>query len=194
VEDALSAAEAGADAIGLNFFRGSKRAVSIALAKTIAESVPPFVTVVGLFVNHGRDEVEDVLQQIPLDLLQFHGDETPDFCSWFARPYLKTLRMKPDTDPLRDGHRYEGARGLLLDAWDDKQYGGTGKTFDWKQLENNASGARIVLAGGLTPDNVAQAITTARPWAVDVSSGVETAPGVKSAQLIRSFISEVNRV
>ncbi|HTR00374.1 MAG TPA: phosphoribosylanthranilate isomerase [Candidatus Acidoferrum sp.] len=194
VEDALSAAEAGADAIGMVFFPGSKRAIGVGQAKAIVAVTPSFVTTVGLFVNPSREDVESVLAKVPLDLLQFHGDESPQFCASFTRPFIKALRMQPEVDLLQTGQQYHDARGLLLDAWDNDAFGGTGKTFDWQRVKPETGGFRIIVAGGLTPDNVAEAITTARPWAVDVSSGVETAPGIKSAALIKRFISEVQRV
>lgn len=194
VEDALSAAQAGADAIGLVFYAKSPRAVTPALAAQIVRELPAFVTVTGLFVNATKAEVDAVLQRVPLDLLQFHGDETPDYCASFVHPYVKALRMKSDVDFQTSNAAYASAKALLLDAWDDSHYGGTGKTFDWERLRSLAGSSRIILAGGLNPANVAQAINTLRPWAVDVSSGVEQAPGIKSAALMQQFISEVNRV
>jgi len=194
VEDALSAAEAGADAIGLVFFAGSKRAVGLSQARAIIETVPAFVTVTGLFVNAARAEIENVLAAVPLDLLQFHGDETAEFCSSFNRPFIKALRMQAATDVYAFSQSFNKARGLLLDAWDADNYGGTGVTFDWHSARPVADMFRIILAGGLTPANVAEAISTVRPWAVDVSSGVEQSPGIKSAALMQSFISEVQSV
>jgi phosphoribosylanthranilate isomerase len=194
VEDALAAAEAGADAIGLVFYAGSKRVVSLQQAQTIVASVPPFVTVVGLFVNAARNEIEAVLSAIPLGLLQFHGDESADYCSSFRRPFIKAVRMKAGVDLDAASQGFDQAQGLLLDAWDAGSFGGTGQTFDWKNARPTAARSRIIVAGGLTPANVAEAISTARPWAVDVSSGVELAPGIKSAALMQSFISEVQRV
>jgi len=194
VEDALAASNAGADAIGLVFYGKSPRNVSIEQARSIVASLPAFVTCVGLFVNALASEVEAVLRQVGLDLLQFHGDESPAYCQGFLRPYIKALRMKVDADPTVFGAGHAAARGLLLDAWEPDQFGGTGKTFDWQRIGPAAGASRIILAGGLTPANVAGAITTVRPWAVDVSSGVEQAPGIKSHQLIEHFISEVRRV
>lgn len=191
---------AGADAIGLVFYAGSKRAVSIERALTITAVIPAFVTVVGLFVNPAEAEVHAVLSQVPLDLLQFHGDESPEFCNSFPRPFLKAVRMRTPDDLIEANRKFTQARGLLLDAWDSQQFGGTGKTFDWSMLEQSAavepqlSRSRIIVAGGLDPTNVAAAINAINPWAVDVSSGVEMAPGLKSAELIQSFIREVHRV
>ncbi|MES2604852.1 MAG: phosphoribosylanthranilate isomerase [Pseudomonadota bacterium] len=194
VEDALAAVRAGADAIGLVFYAKSSRAVTIEQAKSILRALPPLVSTLGLFVNASKAEVEAVLAQVPLDLLQFHGDETPAYCAGFARPYVKALRMKPDVDFYAFAGDFQQARGLLLDAWDADHFGGTGKTFDWERVSPTAGSSRIILAGGLNPANVAKAITTLRPWAVDVSSGVEQAPGIKSSALIQQFISEVHRV
>lgn len=193
-EDALAAAEAGADAIGLVFYAKSSRNITIEQAKRIVAGLPPFVVSVGLFVNPAAAEVEAVIRQVGLDLLQFHGDESPGFCQGFSRPYIKALRMKPGVDAAVFATSHPAARGLLLDAWEQDSYGGTGKTFDWQRIKPLAGASRIILAGGLSPANVAEAITTVRPWAVDVSSGVEQAPGIKSAERIHSFISEVRRV
>lgn len=194
VEDALSAAQAGADAIGLVFYAKSPRALTIAQAQSILQALPPLVTTLGLFVNASKSEVDAVLEQVPLDMLQFHGDESPEYCGGFTRPYVKALRMKADVDLEAFSTAYQQARGLLLDAWDADHFGGTGKTFDWERVRSAAGSSRIILAGGLNPANVAQAITTLQPWAVDVSSGVEASPGIKSAALIQQFISEVHRV
>lgn len=193
-EDAVAAAMAGVDAIGLVFHAKSSRLVSVAQAAEIVAALPPFVTTVGLFVNADAAAVKHVLAAVPLDLLQFHGDETPAYCAGFGCPWLKALRMKPDIDLAAALQAYSAARGILLDAWHADQYGGTGQTFDWSRLGPLQSRTRIVLAGGLHPGNVAEAIRSVRPWAVDVSTGVESAPGLKSAELIGQFISEVQRV
>ena len=194
VADALAAADAGADAIGLVFYAASPRAVSLAQAQEIVQHLPAFVSVVGLFVNPEPSAVAAVLEQVPLDLLQFHGDEPAAFCEQFGRPYLKALRVKPETDLPAMIQQYGSARGILLDAWHEGLFGGTGRTFDWDLLKPLKGHTRIILAGGLAPANVAQACRTARPWAVDVSSGVETAPGQKSAELIAHFAREVANV
>ncbi len=195
VEDAVAAAEAGADALGLVFFTGSPRHVDIAQARAIRASVPPFVTVVGLFVNPAVAEVNAVLAEVALDLLQFHGNEIPEFCCGFRVPYIKAIRVRSAAAALSEAHAHrETAQGLLLDAWDEQRFGGTGQSFDWREVAQLAGTARIILAGGLRPGNVAEAIRIAQPWAVDVSSGVEEAPGLKSSSLIRQFISEVQRV
>jgi phosphoribosylanthranilate isomerase len=193
-DDAVVAALAGADAIGLVFYPKSPRAVSIAQAQHIVAALPPFVTRVGLFVNEEAARVAEVLASVPLDVLQFHGDESPAYCRSFTRPWLKALRMKPGLDVAANIAAYRGAHGILLDAWDAQQYGGTGTTFDWTRVSLAATGTRVILAGGLHAGNVAGAIAQVRPWAVDVSSGVESTPGIKAGELIRQFISEVQRV
>ncbi len=196
LEDGLAAANAGADAIGFVFYNKSPRAVAPEQAAEIARKLPPFVTRVGLFVNAEPAYVEAVLAQVPLDLLQFHGEENADYCRRFARPYIKALRMKIKdmavSGAIEKAH-LQSAIGILLDSWDEQQYGGTGKTFDWTIIEKVVTGTHIVLAGGLTPSNVAEAIRIARPWAVDVSSGVEREPGIKDKDKIEQFISEVRR-
>jgi phosphoribosylanthranilate isomerase len=194
LEDGLAAIEAGADALGFVFYDKSPRKVTPEQAVAIALKLPPFVTLVGLFVNPSEAEVRKVLNVVPLGLLQFHGDESPDFCEQFRWPYLKALRMRDGVPQVADLLHGQYARGVLLDAWDEKLYGGTGKTFDWHTIQGLYRNIPVVLAGGLTPANVAQAIQIAKPWAVDVSSGVESAPGVKDKSKIEQFISEVQRV
>ncbi|HWK53697.1 MAG TPA: phosphoribosylanthranilate isomerase [Hyphomicrobiales bacterium] len=193
-EDAMVAAEAGADAIGLVFYPPSPRAVSLEQAREILRELPPFVTAVGLFVNPGETEVNAALAALPLDILQFHGDESPQFCAGFARPYIKALRVVPGMDLAAARVRYADGRGVLFDAWHEALYGGTGESFDWSLLQPVRGQGRTILAGGLRVDNVAQACRAVGPWAVDVSSGVEEAPGIKSAALIRKFIDEVHHV
>lgn len=193
-EDALAAVAAGADALGLVFYASSPRAVDVAQARALVAVLPPFVSTVGLFVNATVEDVQQVLQAVPLDLLQFHGDETPGYCAAFGRPWLKALRMEPALDLDGEMARFAGAQGILFDAWHDGLYGGTGESFDWQRLQNLTGDRRLILAGGLTPDNVATAIRQVRPWAVDVSSGVETAPGLKSGELLQRFINEVHSV
>jgi phosphoribosylanthranilate isomerase len=195
VDDARAAAEAGADAIGLVFYAPSPRVVNVERARAIVAALPPFVSVVGLFVNPLRAEVEATLEALPVDLLQFHGDEPPEFCESFARPYLKAVRVRPTTDLLAFQARYATARGHLFDAWHEELYGGSGKRFDWTLLNAaREGGSRCILAGGLDAENVAAACRSVRPWAVDVSSGVESAPGLKSAKRISQFIKEINHV
>lgn len=199
---ALAAARAGVDAIGLVFYAPSPRAVSVEEAKEIVAALPPFVSSVGLFVNAEPALVQKVLSRVPLDLLQFHGDETPEYCESFGKPWMKAIRVRPDTYIPGVMDEYRAARGILLDAWHEDVYGGSGKTFDWDLLRQQSKAAgregedafRLVLAGGLKPENVAQAIRTVMPWGVDVSSGVESAPGIKSEPLINAFMREVQRV
>jgi phosphoribosylanthranilate isomerase len=192
LEDAQAAVEAGAHALGFVFYAGSPRCVGSQAAAAIVRALPPFVTSVGLFVNADPDEVNAVLSAVPLDLLQFHGDESAAYCRRFARPFLKAVRVAPDTDLLECSREFAHARGLLLDAHVDGSYGGTGKTFDWDRIPATLR-EHVVLSGGLTPQNVFSAIRAVRPWAVDVSSGVEASKGIKDAEKIRQFISEVKR-
>lgn len=193
VEDGVAAAERGADAIGLNFYPESTRAVDAASAARIAAALPPFVTVVGLFVNASERLVRETMERVRIDLLQFHGDEDAEFCERFARPYLKAVRVRAAQDVVQAAERHAAAQALLLDAHRPRQWGGTGQTFDWS-LVPALPGTRLMLAGGLHPGNVAEAVRAVRPYAVDVSGGVEEAPGVKDAALIEAFIDEVNRV
>ncbi|WP_390618271.1 phosphoribosylanthranilate isomerase [Maricurvus nonylphenolicus] len=187
VEDAQMAVNAGADAIGLVFYAKSPRHVSVEQAREIALAAGPFVTVVGLFVNAPETEVNAILQQVPLHVLQFHGDEDLAFCEQFARPYMKALRMKPDLDIQAAMAAYPSASGILLDAYRPGVPGGTGETFDWDRVPDQAP-CPLVLAGGLTSENVKQAIAATSPSAVDVSGGVEASPGKKDVEKTVSFI------
>ena len=191
-EDGLIAAHAGADAIGLVFYPPSPRAVTIEQAQAIVEQLPPFVTVVGLLVNEPREKIQQILQQVPIDLLQFHGDETPAMCEGYGRPWIKAVRMREGIDLTATAEVYAGARGLLLDAYEPNRPGGTGCLFDWQRIPTELAG-HIILAGGLNPDNVETAVRTVRSWAVDVSGGVETAKGIKGAEKITAFIRGVKR-
>ncbi|WP_313741180.1 phosphoribosylanthranilate isomerase [Pseudomonas sp.] len=190
VEDALAAARAGADAIGLVFYAKSPRAVNVQQARAIVQALPPFVTTVGLFVNASRCEVGEILDAVPLDLLQFHGDESPAQCEGHGRPWMKALRVRPGDDLEAACQQYVGASALLLDAYVAGVPGGTGQSFDWSLIPTRLS-KPVVLAGGLSPDNVARAITQVKPWAVDVSGGVEQAKGIKDAQKIDAFLRAV---
>ena len=191
-ENALEVVRLGVDAIGLVFYSESPRNVDLEVARQIVTHLPPFVSSVGLFVNPTRDQVLQTLELIDLTLLQFHGDEKPDFCSGFRKPYIKAVRVTDDVDLIEYGSMYAGASGLLLDAYSQGARGGTGETFDWDLIPSELE-IPIVLAGGLTPNNVAAAIDCVRPWAVDVSSGVEGAlKGLKETILVRDFINEVN--
>jgi phosphoribosylanthranilate isomerase len=198
IEDGMAAARAGADAIGLVFWAGTPRCVSLDQARAIAAALPAFVTVVGLFVDPAPDVVRAALAEVPLDLLQFHGDEPPDLCASFGRPYIKAVSVKPGVDLLQYTSRYSGARALLLDAFQPGGLpGGTGTTFDWNEVPGGLP-RPMILSGGLTPQNVGAAIRALRPWAVDVSSGVEATgdggkpkKGIKSPPKIAAFIREV---
>jgi phosphoribosylanthranilate isomerase len=192
VEDALAAAQAGADAIGLVFYSKSPRAVDVEAARAICAALPPFVTTVGLFVDAEPQVVQNVLKQVPLDTLQFHGAESPEYCSQFGRPFLKALRMHDSIDIAAERNQYLAARALLLDTYRPGVPGGTGEIFDWQRVPRELAG-HIVLAGGLNPANIGAAVEAVRPYAVDVSGGVESAPGIKDAQRIRDFIAAVSR-
>lgn len=190
VEDALAAVEAGADAIGLVFYAKSPRAVTVQQARAIISALPPFVTSVGLFVDASRCELAVLLDAVPLDLLQFHGDEAPADCDGYHRPYIKALRVKPGDDIAAQVELYKNASGVLLDTYVPGIPGGTGEAFDWSLVPEDLS-KPVILAGGLTAANVAQAIARVRPYAVDVSGGVELAKGIKDAEKIRAFMQAV---
>ncbi len=189
-EDAEAAAQAGADALGLVFYAPSKRCIEIARARLIVETLPPFITTVALFVDPDPQWVRAVLAEVPVDLLQFHGDEAPEFCTAFGKPYLKALRIRAGSDLLQYASRHRRARGLLLDTYRADQPGGTGECFDWSLIPSSLP-LPLVLSGGLRPDNVAQAVRQVKPWAVDVSSGVESSPGCKDSALMRAFVQGV---
>ncbi len=191
-DDARQAAALGVDAIGLVFYAPSPRAVDIAAAQAIVAALPPFVSSVGLFVDASADRVREVLAQVPLDLLQFHGDESPDHCAQFGRPWLKAIRMREGIDLPREAERYRGAAGLLLDAYRPGTPGGTGESFAWSRVPSGLD-LPIVLAGGLTPDNVGEAIAAVRPWAVDLSGGVESAKGIKDAAKMAELVAAVRQ-
>jgi phosphoribosylanthranilate isomerase len=193
VEDAQAAAHSGADAIGLVFHEKSPRYVTLQQAARLAAALPPFVTVVGLFVDVSADYVHAVLEEVPLDLLQFHGEETPDFCASFGRPYIKAIRVRAGLDLVQCASAYAGAQGLLLDAWVQGIPGGTGHAFDWGLIPRDLA-LPVILSGGLNPGNVAEGIRGVRPYAVDVSSGVEAQKGIKDAAKIAAFIKEVKDI
>lgn len=190
VEDALTAARLGAHAIGLVFYAGSPRAVTPEQARAIIDALPPFVMTVGLFVNADARIVRETIAAAPVQLLQFHGDETPEFCGGFALPYLRAVRVRAGTDLLQYAREFRAARGLLLDAWVEGAHGGTGAAFDWSLIPGNLP-VPVILSGGLNPDNVEQAVRRVRPWAVDVSSGVESAKGIKDARKMAAFMTGV---
>jgi phosphoribosylanthranilate isomerase len=202
VEDGIAAAHAGADAIGLIFWPGTPRRVTFDQARAIVVALPASVTVVGLFVNPQPEAVSAALAAVPLDLLQFHGDERPELCGSFGRPYIKAVPVRPGVDLLQYAARFDAAHGLLFDAFQPGGLpGGTGTTFDWTQLPQQLTdpmSRRLILSGGLTPQNVAAAVRQLHPWAVDVSSGVEDTEadgkprkGIKSGTKIVAFIREV---
>ncbi len=192
-EDGVEAARCGADAVGLVFYAGSPRAVDIDGARAIIEVLPPFVTTVALFVDPSTQTVAEVLKALPIDLIQFHGDEAPSFCNQFERPYIKAVRMRDGIDLDEVARRYGSARGLLLDTYRPGIAGGTGETFDWDQAPREFH-MPIVLAGGLTPENVAAAVRQVKPYGVDVSGGVEADKGIKDAGKIAAFMRGVNSV
>ena len=189
-EDAQAAAHLGAQAVGFVFCAQSPRHIAIERAREIALALPPFVTTVGLFVNPAAGEVENVLKAVPLSLLQFHGEEAPAFCGGFGVPFIKAARVKPGLDLIQYARQYHAARGLLLDAYVDGTHGGTGTAFDWSLIPSDRP-LPVILSGGLNPENVGEAIRRVLPWAVDVSSGVETSPGIKDPRKIAAFIKEV---
>ncbi|MBF8747990.1 phosphoribosylanthranilate isomerase [Pseudomonas putida] len=192
IEDALAAADAGADAIGFVFYAKSPRAVDVRQARAIIAELPPFVTTVGLFVNASRCELNEILEVVPLDLLQFHGDETPADCEGFHRPWIKALRVRPGDDLEAACQLYGGAQGVLLDTYVAGVPGGTGEAFDWSLVPAGLS-KPVILAGGLSAGNVGQAIAQVRPYAVDVSGGVEQSKGIKDAAKIDAFIRAVKQ-
>lgn len=192
VADAQMVCQAGADALGLVFYAKSPRNLTLELAQTISQALPPFVTRVGLFLNAERDFIAKVLDNVRLDVLQFHGNESAEFCRSFSYPYIKALGMLGQNF-YELAREYEDAQGLLVDSHAPGEAGGTGLTFDWTQLPQDYP-QPLILAGGLKPDNVYQAIKTTRVYAVDVSSGVEASPGVKDVNKVKAFLNEVRRV
>jgi phosphoribosylanthranilate isomerase len=189
VQDLHAACEAGADALGFVFYEKSPRHLAIDAAAALVRELPPFVQSVGLFVNAEPAFIEAVLQAVPLDLLQFHGDEAAADCTRYGRPYIKAIRVTAGTDLLKCAADFETARGLLLDAYVPGVPGGTGESFDWKLIPPGLP-KPVILSGGLTPANVADAVTQVRPWAVDVSSGVEAAKGIKDPHHVAQFIAK----
>lgn len=190
LEDARVAVAAGADAIGFVFYAKSPRAVTIEQAQAIIAQLPPFVTTVGLFVDMPREQLSQLLEQVPLDLLQFHGDETPEQCEGFARPYIKALRVQAGDDIALRIAAYTSASGVLLDTFVSGVPGGTGQAFDWSLVPQGLE-MPIILAGGLTPDNVQAAIRQVEPYAVDVSGGVEASKGLKDSSKVQAFVHAV---
>ena len=191
VDDVRIAVEAGADAIGLVFYAPSPRHVDLPTAALLASAVPPFVSIVGLFVNADPALVRETLAAVPIHLLQFHGDEDESYCRQFDRPYIKAARVKPGLDLVQYAAAFPTAQAILLDAFVDG-YGGGGKVFDWS-LVPSALSKPVVLSGGLDAGNVGEAVCRVRPAAVDVSSGVEAGKGVKDAEKIRAFVLAVRQ-
>ncbi|WP_442768860.1 phosphoribosylanthranilate isomerase [Acinetobacter bohemicus] len=197
IQDIQSVVQAGADAIGFVFYPPSPRNVTLEQAKVLVKHVPAYVQTVGLFVNATGDEIAQVLQQVPLDIIQFHGDETPEDCQLIAaqvgRRWYKAIQVKPDLDVIDviKSYQYVGASAVLLDAWHPELKGGTGHQFDWSQFPK--LDIPLILAGGLKPENIEDAITTTGAYAVDVSGGVESAKGIKDQQLIERFMQGVQR-
>jgi phosphoribosylanthranilate isomerase len=189
-QDLRAVMDNGADAFGLVFYEKSPRHVGLQQARSILLAAKPFVTAVGLFVNPSVDYVREVLAQVSLDVLQFHGEEPPEFCAQFGKPYLKALRVKIGVDLVQYAIRYAGAQGLLLDAYIEGTHGGTGESFDWSLIPSDLP-LPLILSGGLHAGNVAEAIKQVRPYAVDVSSGVEAAKGIKDAAKVAAFIKAV---
>ena len=192
VDNALEAARLGADAIGLVFYPESPRNVSIEQASKIARALPAFVSVVALFVDADADFIETVLSKVPVDCIQFHGDETPEACRLFAKPYIKAIRVRDDTDLDAVQTQYYDAAGILLDAYHPGIPGGSGCSFNWDLIPRQPK-LPIILAGGLSVENVDQAIQQVKPYAVDVSSGVEAGKGIKSAEKMAAFIKRTIR-
>jgi phosphoribosylanthranilate isomerase len=191
VEDALSAVEQGADAIGLVFYPPSPRYVSVSQAAEIAQVLPAFVSVVGLFVDAPSADIEAVLLKVPIDLIQFHGNETPEQCRRYEKPYIKAIRVKTDTNLIQYQSDFSDAKALLLDTYTEGVPGGTGQVFDWNVIPKHMT-KQLVLAGGLDANNVTQAIKLVKPYAVDVSGGVESAKGIKDAAKIAAFMRGVS--
>jgi phosphoribosylanthranilate isomerase len=188
-QDAEFSVEMGADALGLVFYPPSPRAVTVAQAKQIVSGLAPFVSLVALFVNAEEEDVKACLSALPISLLQFHGDESPEYCEQFAHPYMKALRMRHDIDLKAEVERYSSASAILLDSYQPGLPGGTGQVFDWSVIEGIDK--PLILAGGLDSNNVMAAIEQVRPYAVDVSGGVELEKGIKDKQKISDFMQEV---
>ena len=192
VEDAIAAVNAGADAIGLVFYAPSPRYVTIEQAQQIVAAMPPFVSVVALFVNALPAEIKTVLAQVRIDIVQFHGDESPAECEQIKLPYYKAIRVKADTNLLQYAVEFKHAKALLLDTYTEAAFGGTGQVFDWRLVPKNLT-KPVILAGGLAPQNVSLAIQQVRPYAVDVSGGVESAKGIKDTAKVAAFMQAVNQ-
>lgn len=193
LQDALHACNLGADAIGLVFYEKSTRNIESSKAAQISRALPAFVTSVALFMNESENTIRQILDEVPIDCLQFHGDEDAEFCRQFNRPYIKAIAMGGETEIRQKVSEYHDARGVLLDSHAPGQAGGTGKIFDWNVIPQDLD-VPLILAGGLSVENVAEAVRIVRPYAVDVSSGVEREKGLKDAELVKAFIHEVKHV
>ncbi|MDO9141899.1 MAG: phosphoribosylanthranilate isomerase [Methylobacter sp.] len=191
VEDAVCAARLGVDAIGLVFYPPSPRHVDIGQAIKIVNALPAFVSIVALFVDEQASRIREVLAQVPIDCLQFHGDEPADACRLYGKRYMKAVRMQEGIDIPALAQHYHDASALLLDAYHPGEKGGTGNQFDWNRIPAHCA-LPLILAGGLDADNARQAVQTVRPYALDVSSGVEAEKGLKDALKMAAFIDEVN--
>ena len=189
LEDANLAAGLGADALGFVFYSGSKRNVDPETVRDIISTLPPFLTKVGVFVNQELDEILDIQERTGINAVQLHGDETPEFCKLLTSTIIKAIRVKDHND--LDRLAQYPVQAILLDTYSDAEYGGTGKSFDWGILDNNTITEKIILSGGLNPDNVAEAVRVVRPYAVDVSSGVEAEPGKKDREKLKKFIEAI---
>jgi phosphoribosylanthranilate isomerase len=189
-EDGITAAQEGADAIGLVFYPLSKRRVTISVAKSIINELPPFVTTVGLFVDATEEEVNSILHEVNLDLLQFHGSETQEDCLRYNKPYIKAVRMKEGINLIEQVNIYDKSIGILLDAFVPGVAGGSGETFNWELIPDNIQ-KPLILAGGLNSENIRNAIDRVKPYAVDASSGVESEPGIKNREKITKFIKYI---
>ncbi len=192
-DDALKAASMGVDAIGLVFYAPSPRAVNIQQAQNIVRALPPFVSVVGLFVNASDSEIKNILDNVHLDVLQFHGDESVQSCELYKMPYIKAIRMREGVDLEVETNAYPSAQALLLDAYQKGVPGGTGNTFEWAAIPDELC-KPIILAGGLNPTNIAEAVTQVQPYAVDVSGGVELSKGIKDPLKMVEFVEGVRSV
>jgi len=192
-ENAEKICQLNINAIGLVFYNKSPRAISISQAKEIIDSIPPFISKVGLFVNSDPSLVDRVLNNVNIDTLQFHGSESPSDCSQFQMPFIKAIRMNKETNLLMQAEEYSDATGLLLDSFEDDSFGGTGKTFDWSLIKDKIN-LPIILAGGLNKDNVIKAIKMTQPYAIDISSGVESKKGIKDIEKTKEIIGIVRNI
>lgn len=192
IEQAVYAARLGVDAIGLVFYPPSPRNVSIEQAQKIVAALPAFTTVVALFVDEKEAKIRDILNHVEIDCIQFHGNEAGDACRLYNKPYIKAVSMRKTTDIKQLVEEYNDAAGLLLDAYHPQAKGGTGQQFDWNLIPEKCE-LPIILAGGLSPENAKQAVETVKPYALDVSSGVEVSKGIKDAVKMAAFIEEVNQ-